>query len=97
MTFSTSGDFSGMGGCAIWTAGATGAATRAAPCPMYPRCLRACPTWAAEEASMIDLKDISRIYQIGSEKVYALNKANLHSIPANLSALSAPPAPASPR
>ena len=27
---------------------------------------------------MIDLKDISRIYQIGSEKVYALNKANLH-------------------
>ena len=28
---------------------------------------------------MIDLKDISRIYQIGSEKVYALNKANLHS------------------
>ena len=30
---------------------------------------------------MIDLKDISRIYQIGSEKVYALNKANLHIDP----------------
>ena len=27
---------------------------------------------------MIDLKDISRIYQVGSERVYALNKANLH-------------------
>ncbi|MCD8115793.1 MAG: ABC transporter ATP-binding protein [Oscillospiraceae bacterium] len=27
---------------------------------------------------MIDLIDISRVYQIGSEKVYALNKANLH-------------------
>ncbi|MCD8322198.1 MAG: ABC transporter ATP-binding protein [Oscillospiraceae bacterium] len=27
---------------------------------------------------MIDLIDISRVYQIGAEKVYALNKANLH-------------------
>ncbi|MBO4419017.1 MAG: ABC transporter ATP-binding protein [Oscillospiraceae bacterium] len=27
---------------------------------------------------MIDLKNVSRIYRIGSTKVYALNKANLH-------------------
>ena len=30
---------------------------------------------------MIDLKDISRVYQVGSERVYALNKANLHISP----------------
>ena len=30
---------------------------------------------------MIDLKDISRVYQMGSEKVYALNKACLHIEP----------------
>ena len=30
---------------------------------------------------MIDLKDISRVYQMGSEKVYALNKACLHIDP----------------
>ncbi len=27
---------------------------------------------------MIDLKEISRVYQIGSEKVYALDKASVH-------------------
>ncbi len=27
---------------------------------------------------MIDMKDISRVYQIGTEKVYALNRATLH-------------------
>ena len=27
---------------------------------------------------MIDLKNVSRIYQVGSEKVYALDKATLH-------------------
>ncbi len=27
---------------------------------------------------MIDLKDVSRIYQVGGEKVYALDKASLH-------------------
>lgn len=39
---------------------------------------------------MIDLKDISRIYQIGSEKVYALNKANLHIDPGEFVSIIGP-------
>ena len=39
---------------------------------------------------MIELKDISRIYQIGSEKVYALNKANLHIYPGEFVSIIGP-------
>ena len=39
---------------------------------------------------MIDLKDISRIYQIGNEKVYALNKANLHIDPGEFVSIIGP-------
>ena len=30
---------------------------------------------------MIDLKDITKVYQIGEEKIYALNHVNLHIAP----------------
>ena len=39
---------------------------------------------------MIDLKDITRMYQIGSEKVYALNKANLHIDPGQFVSIIGP-------
>ena len=39
---------------------------------------------------MIDLKDISRVYQVGSEKVYALNKANLHISPGEFVSIIGP-------
>ena len=39
---------------------------------------------------MIDLKDISRVYQMGSEKVYALNKACLHIAPGELVSIIGP-------
>ena len=39
---------------------------------------------------MIDLKDISRVYQMGSEKVYALNKACLHIDPGEFVSIIGP-------
>ena len=39
---------------------------------------------------MIDLKDISRVYQMGSEKVYALNKACLHIEPGEFVSIIGP-------
>ena len=39
---------------------------------------------------MIDLKDISRVYQVGSERVYALNKANLHISPGEFVSIIGP-------
>lgn len=39
---------------------------------------------------MIDLKDISRVYQMGSEKVYALNKACLHIAPGEFVSIIGP-------
>lgn len=39
---------------------------------------------------MIDLKDITRKYQIGSETVYALNKANLHIYPGQFVSIIGP-------
>ena len=39
---------------------------------------------------MIDLKNISRIYQVGNEKVYALNKANLHIDPGEFVSIIGP-------
>ena len=39
---------------------------------------------------MIDLKDISRVYQMGSEKVYALNKACLHIKPGEFVSIIGP-------
>ena len=39
---------------------------------------------------MIDLKDISRVYQVGSEQVYALNKANLHIDPGEFVSIIGP-------
>ena len=39
---------------------------------------------------MIDLQDISRVYQIGSEKVYALNKACLHIDPGEFVSIIGP-------
>ena len=39
---------------------------------------------------MIILKDISRVYQVGSEKVYALNKANLHIHPGEFVSIIGP-------
>ena len=39
---------------------------------------------------MIQLKDISRVYQIGSERVYALNKANLHIRPGEFVSIIGP-------
>ena len=39
---------------------------------------------------MIDLKDISRVYQMGSEKVYALNKACLHIEPGEFVSINGP-------
>ena len=39
---------------------------------------------------MIELKDISRVYTVGSEKVYALNKANLHIYPGEFVSIIGP-------
>ena len=39
---------------------------------------------------MIDLKDISRVYQVGSDRVYALNKANLHISPGEFVSIIGP-------
>ena len=39
---------------------------------------------------MIDLKNISRVYQVGSERVYALNKANLHIDPGEFVSIIGP-------
>ncbi len=39
---------------------------------------------------MIDLKEISRIYQIGSEKVYALDKASVHIDPGEFVSIIGP-------
>ena len=39
---------------------------------------------------MIDLKDISRVYQMGSERVYALNRANLHISPGEFVSIIGP-------
>ena len=39
---------------------------------------------------MIDLKDISRVYQMGSEKGYALNKACLHIAPGEFVSIIGP-------
>ena len=39
---------------------------------------------------MLDLKDISRVYQMGSEKVYALNKACLHIDPGEFVSIIGP-------
>ncbi len=39
---------------------------------------------------MIDLKDISRVYHMGSEKVYALNKACLHIDPGEFVSIIGP-------
>ena len=39
---------------------------------------------------MIELKDISRVYQVGSERVYALNKANLHISPGEFVSIIGP-------
>ena len=39
---------------------------------------------------MIDLKDISRVYQVGNERVYALNKANLHISPGEFVSIIGP-------
>ena len=39
---------------------------------------------------MIDLKDISRVYQMGSEKVYTLNKACLHIAPGEFVSIIGP-------
>ena len=39
---------------------------------------------------MIDLKDISRVYQMGSEKVYSLNKACLHIEPGEFVSIIGP-------
>ncbi len=39
---------------------------------------------------MIDLKNISRVYQVGNERVYALNKANLHISPGEFVSIIGP-------
>lgn len=39
---------------------------------------------------MIDLKEISRVYQIGSEKVYALDKASVHIDPGEFVSIIGP-------
>ena len=39
---------------------------------------------------MIDLKDVTRVYQVGSEKVYALNKASLHIYPGQFVSIIGP-------
>lgn len=39
---------------------------------------------------MIVLKDVSRVYQVGNEKVYALNKANLHIQPGEFVSIIGP-------
>ena len=39
---------------------------------------------------MIDLKDVTRVYQVGSEKVYALNKASLHIYPGEFVSIIGP-------